>query len=105
MKRAAIGIAIGLGIAATSGPAYAKPLDPATADAIVAKARSDGANAFCKAPRRPLSLRTRTLCPLAADVSGCEELVDRHRPRLGARGGGGRDHPLVHRHRDRADAA
>jgi hypothetical protein len=75
VRRAIFGAAIALGIAASPGVARAKPLDPTTADAIVAKARADGANAFCRAPHKPLASRAHALCPLAREVKECDELA------------------------------
>ncbi|HVJ91602.1 MAG TPA: DUF4350 domain-containing protein, partial [Labilithrix sp.] len=48
-------------------------------DAIDRTARaaySEKAYAFCNNPARPLGVRQRALCPLAAEVQGCEALVD-----------------------------
>jgi hypothetical protein len=73
--RIGVAIAIALGIALDSSLAAAEPLDPAKADALVAKARNDGDDGFCKAPQRPLSFRARPLCPLVSEVKGCEGLV------------------------------
>ncbi|MGO8998880.1 MAG: DUF4350 domain-containing protein, partial [Polyangiaceae bacterium] len=78
MRRASIGVAIGIALAtsfASGAPRSTKTLDPATADAIVAKARADGTDGFCKGPRKPLAFRARDLCPIARDVKGCEGLV------------------------------
>jgi uncharacterized protein DUF4350 len=84
MRRGAIGIAIGIAVLAsvvgTGSRADAvggkqASLDPATADAFVALARSEGLDGFCKTPLKPLSLRTRELCPLAKETKGCEGLV------------------------------
>ena len=76
VRRAAIVLAIGVAsLSAAERTARAKPLDPANADALVVQARSEGLDGFCKTPQTPLSPRTRELCPLAGDVTGCDGLV------------------------------
>ena len=70
-------IALALALVPSVAPAFAsgKPLDPGQADALVARARSDGLDGFCRSPDKDLSFRARSLCPLAREVKGCEALV------------------------------
>ncbi len=75
MKRLGLGVGVALALTLASLRTVAAPLDPSRADALVAAARNDGNDEFCKAPSRPLSYRTRALCPLVSEVKGCEALV------------------------------
>ncbi|HVH43589.1 MAG TPA: hypothetical protein VM925_14640, partial [Labilithrix sp.] len=59
---------------AASGTATVVP-EAHDADAIDRTARSayaEGSYAFCSAPSRPLGARQLALCPLAAEIEGCE---------------------------------
>jgi len=69
------GIAFGLALGLAPATAEGKPLDAAKADALVAEARQEGLDGFCKSPERPLSPHARSLCPIVRDVKGCEPLV------------------------------
>ncbi len=74
VKRVAIAL-VARARAARRGSPRAEPLDPGSADAIVAEARAQGADGFCKSPERPLDLRARSLCPLASELRDCDALV------------------------------
>lgn len=55
--------------------ALAEPDGSHAAREHVQKAMKDGNFTFCKAPKRPFSPRQRELCPLAAEIEGCEGFV------------------------------
>ena len=74
MRRALLALVALTALTVHAAPARAA-LDPAKAQATVEEARKDGFDAFCKAPPHPLPSRARSLCPLAADIQGCEALV------------------------------
>lgn len=46
--------------------------DPEGIDRTAKEAYEEGNYAFCKAPNRPLGIRQRGLCELAAEIEGCE---------------------------------
>jgi hypothetical protein len=60
---------------ALARPSRAAVLDRAAAEADVQAAMTDGHYAFCASPTRPLSPRAMHLCPLAAEIEGCEGMV------------------------------
>lgn len=61
-------IALVVACLATSVPyvAYAEP------DPVVQRALEEGSYSFCKKPRQPIFGKREQLCPLAAEIEGCE---------------------------------
>jgi hypothetical protein len=66
------GAVIVTALASAPGLAGAQPLGSLGAPEHVENARREGKYSFCSAPKTPLTERQRELCPLAAQVSGCE---------------------------------
>ncbi len=60
---------------ATSSSAWARPLDPSTADRDAQQALTDGRYTFCKHPPTPLPPRAQSLCAIAREIPDCEGLV------------------------------
>ncbi|MBX3208542.1 MAG: DUF4129 domain-containing protein [Labilithrix sp.] len=70
-------VAIALGALTFTAPARAanEPArDVAAIDESAKAAYEEGKYAFCTAPARPLGVRQRALCALAAEIDGCEGL-------------------------------
>lgn len=55
--------------------AFAQPEGSTGAPAQVKEALREGQYTFCAKPRAPLTMQQRELCPLAAEIDGCEALV------------------------------
>ncbi len=64
-----------LAATATTHSSRAAVLDRTSADAYVEAAMTDRHYAFCSSPSRPLSPGAIRLCPLAAEIEGCEGMV------------------------------
>lgn len=75
MRAPLVAIAIAAHVLAAALPARAESEPASDAAAIDESARAayeEGAYAFCTAPSRPLGVRQRGLCGLAAELDGCE---------------------------------
>ncbi|MDF2691640.1 MAG: hypothetical protein K0S65_23, partial [Labilithrix sp.] len=67
-----------LALGLVSGSAGAEPPGPRDVDAIDRTAKAayeEGKYSFCKSPARPLGVRQKGLCELAAEIDGCEGYV------------------------------
>jgi hypothetical protein len=71
MRPAVVALVALIAVAGTPRHAGAV-LDPSRAQADAAEAIREGAYAFCREPRQPLSGRALALCPHAAEIPGCE---------------------------------